>query len=249
MWTAPTTLIAPGPPVYDPWFGGGQRDVKGWWGADGEGLFLPGEVASGSVTDKIGGVVIGPPNTPDYKQTLVGGGGDPKGCGFSGGSQERLIAPNNTAFNPSTGSFCALFVHRAWSLGGTSIIGNARFGIAGWKVYNKLNDGIMFLLDSGPPITVTALHPGVGVPCAALVWRNTVTGTFGITPTWRAEVSAADTSGSIASTDPFAIGAPQSGSAASGVVGPVIIWRDANARHVYDNRVANMAAWKIATGL
>ena len=229
---------------YDRYFKNGQADVLHYFGVNATEIFRPGDFASGNLIGKVAGTVLTPVGSPTYKQTLTGDADDPKGVGFADGSSDSFDAASSSVFN-FTGSFAVLVNYKNTATPGTARTLFAKRDAADpYNGYEATLGGtqIAWRVDGGASESYSTFNYDADTSQEhwILFWQNITTGQTGITNGFRETVTASAYNPSNTAT--FAIG-QQRTSTGPFVLGPFVIWTDANAETVINNRVSLLRAW------
>jgi hypothetical protein len=223
----------------DKWFANGNSDIKYWFGADANELYMTGEPASGNITGKIAGNVLTAVTTPAYQQALTGGADDPLGVGFTDNSADSFDAANNTVHEFAAGSFCILSTYKITAGGIRTMLG--KFAPwAGYVLYRNYGTDC-FVYWNGSARTIA--HAAAGTADYVMIFQNATAPEWGVLTGATGEHKYTSATLDVTNTRIFSLGSVVSALATGCVLGPTIIWTGADAETVIAARATTLPAW------
>ena len=250
MWTAPTTLIAPGPPppLADKFLRNGNADMQDLFGADATDIYRPG--AFTKYADIVGDVagnhlVKGLGVGMNYPVAYTGLPNDPMGMSISGANYMKgSQAPHEIGTGPLAAFFGfsrTTVTHLNASFGKADLS-----GVNGYVLSYEVSNQCVWMLRTSTTFlrlyfTVPPSATRVGVLC----WRSVASGRMGVTPSWQSDVSQVDTTAgqSVTATGGVSLGQTGARECNAENIAFLAICEGAEAEKAIVNRVAGVTAW------
>jgi hypothetical protein len=250
MWTTPTTLLMKPHPGPDKFLRGGNADMQALFGANATDIYRPGAFTKPAdvVGDIAGNHLVKPlSNGLTYPAPYTSLPNDPLCVDFASGGNEKLEgaqAPHDIGTGP-----LAVF----FGFSRTTVIHlNAYFGKAdtsgvnGYVLsYEATNQTVWMLRTATTFLRLWFSAPPSATRVGILCWRSVTSGLMGVTPSWQADVSQADTTAgqSVTATGGLSLGSAGARWNNAEKVSFLAVCEGAEAEKAIVNRVAGVTAW------